>query len=106
MEIKQININNFENEVTNQKSVVLLDFWAPWCGPCRMLAPILEDLAVSFDNKIVIGKVNVDENREIALKYQISAIPTILLFKDGALIKQIVGLRSVEDLSDEINSIL
>ena len=71
-----------------------------------MLAPILEDLAVSFDNKIVIGKVNVDENREIALKYQISAIPTILLFKDGALIKQIVGLRSVEDLSDEINSIL
>ena len=90
MFLNTIDNTNFENLVTNNSGITLLDFWAPWCGPCRMLTPIIEELAENFKDKVTVGKVNVDDNRELALKYNISAIPTILIFKNGRLAKQII----------------
>jgi len=106
MFINTIDNTNFENLVTNNSGITLLDFWAPWCGPCRMLTPIIEELAENFKDKVTVGKVNVDDNRELALKYNISAIPTILIFKNGKLEKQIIGLRDLNSLTDELNSLL
>lgn len=106
MFLNTIDNTNFENLVTNNSGITLLDFWAPWCGPCRMLTPIIEELAENFKDKVTVGKVNVDDNRELALKYNISAIPTILIFKNGRLAKQIIGLRDLNSLTDELNSLL
>lgn len=106
MFLNTIDNTNFENLVTNNSGITLLDFWAPWCGPCRMLTPIIEELAENFKDKVTVGKVNVDDNRELALKYNISAIPTILIFKNGKLAKQIIGLRDLNSLTDELNSLL
>lgn len=106
MFLNTIDNTNFENLVINNSGITLLDFWAPWCGPCRMLTPIIEELAENFKDKVTVGKVNVDDNRELALKYNISAIPTILIFKNGRLSKQIIGLRDLNSLTDELNSLL
>lgn len=106
MFLNTINNTNFENLVINNSGITLLDFWAPWCGPCRMLTPIIEELAENFKDKVTVGKVNVDDNRELALKYNISAIPTILIFKNGKLERQIIGLRDLNSLTDELNSLL
>lgn len=93
MSIVSINSNNFESEVINTDSVVLVDFWADWCGPCKMLAPILED--ISNERKdIKICKVNVDEENELAIKYNIMSIPTIIAFKNGDIQKRVVGIQS------------
>ena len=106
MFLNTIDNTNFESLVINNSGITLLDFWAPWCGPCRMLTPIIEELAENFKDKVTIGKVNVDDNRELALKYNISAIPTILIFKNGKLEKQIIGLRDLDSLTNELNSLL
>ena len=106
MFLNTIDNTNFESLVINNSGITLLDFWAPWCGPCRMLTPIIEELAENFKDKVTVGKVNVDDNRELALKYNISAIPTILIFKNGKLEKQIIGLRDLDSLTDELNSLL
>ncbi len=82
---------NFQSEVLDHKGVVLVDFWAPWCGPCRMIAPILEELAEEYQGKVKIGKVNVDENQQYARNYGIASIPTLLLFKDGKLVDRAIG---------------
>lgn len=89
---------NFESEVIKSNLPVLLDFWAPWCGPCRMIAPMVEKLAGDYQGKLKVGKVNTDDNPETATKYRISAIPTLMIFKDGKLMEQIVGMRSKEEL--------
>jgi thioredoxin 1 len=89
---------NFAKEVLESTSPVLVDFWAEWCGPCKMISPILDELADEYDGKVKIGKVNIDEQQGVAAEYGIRAIPTLLLFHKGQVADQIVGLRSKRDL--------
>jgi thioredoxin 1 len=84
---------NFETEIANAEQPVLIDFWAEWCGPCRMVAPILDALAEDYDGKAKIAKLNVDENPEVSRRFNIRSIPTLLLFKDGELKETAIGLR-------------
>ena len=90
--IKNCNENDFENEVLKSNLPVLVDFWAEWCGPCKMLTPILEELSNEMKNEINVVKINLDENQDLAMKYSIRSIPTLLLFKEGNLIDTKVGL--------------
>ena len=89
---KQFTDSNFETEVLKSDKPVLVDLWAEWCGPCRMLTPIIEELHTEYEGKAVIGKMNVDENPEISAKYSVRSIPTILIFKDGELVDKQVGV--------------
>jgi thioredoxin 1 len=103
---KQFDVNSFEAEVLGGQGVALVDFWAPWCGPCRALGPIIEELAESYKGKATIGKVNVDENGELASRYGVMSIPTMLLFKDGELEEKIVGLRPKEELTEILDGLI
>ncbi len=97
--IMEFNGDNFETEVVKSDVPVLVDFWAPWCGPCKMITPIIEELAGEFDGKVKMGKVNVDNNQDLAAKFGIRGIPTVMLFKGGESINSFVGLRPKEDLA-------
>ena len=98
--------NNFHDEVINSQTPVLVDFWAEWCGPCRMVGPVVEEIAQEFEGKIKVGKVNVDENQATAAQYGIRSIPTLLFFKGGQLVNQIVGVQPKTKLVELINKIL
>ena len=100
--IVNVDYNNFNQEVEKSTVPVLVDFWAPWCGPCRAVAPILEQLAAKYDGKVKIGKLNVDEEPALASKFRVMSIPTLILFKGGNIVKQMIGLRSVQELEDMI----
>lgn len=93
---------NFSTEVLNFKGAVLVDFWAPWCGPCRMLSPMIAELAEEYKGRVKVAKLNTDENPEVASQFQISAIPALLFFKDGQLAEQLTGVRP----KPEIKSVL
>ena len=93
---------NFDQEVMKCEKSVLVDFWAPWCGPCQMMGPIIEELAKEMGDKAKIGKLNVDENQEIAQNFSVMSIPTIMIFKGGKMIKQLVGVQSKEALKEEL----
>ncbi len=99
MNIITITNDNFETEVLESKTPVLIDFWATWCGPCRMQGPVLDEIAAESDT-VKIGKVNVDEEQMLALKFGITSIPTLMLFKDGKEANKLVGLRSKEELKE------
>ncbi len=99
----EFNKSNFDTEVIKSDVPVLVDFWAPWCGPCKMIGPIIEELAGEFDGKAKIGKVNVDDNQELAGSFGIRGIPTVMLFKGGEVVNQFVGLKPKEDLVTALN---
>lgn len=105
-EILILTQENFDDEITRSEIPVLVDFWAPWCGPCRMLAPILEEIAEEFKGKLKVGKVNIDENLSLSQKYSIQSIPTLILFKDGKEANRLVGAMSKEKLKSSLEEIL
>jgi thioredoxin 1 len=106
MPLLDITDNNFKKEVLESSLPVLLDFWAPWCGPCKMIAPIIEELAREYEKKIKIGKINVDETQKIATNYGIMSIPTLMFFKNGKVLEQVVGALSKNDLKKKIEEVL
>ena len=97
---------NFETEVVKSEVPVLVDFWAPWCGPCKMIGPIIEELAGEYEGKAKVGKVNVDDNQDLAAKFGIRGIPTVVLFKGGEIAGSFVGLRPKEDLAGALDEAL
>ena len=94
----ELSLENFKEEVLNSEKPVLVDFYADWCGPCKMMAPIVEELATELDGKAKVGKINVDENSDIAVEYNVMSIPTLIIFKNGKEEKRLVGLRDKEEL--------
>lgn len=96
----------FDDQVVKARMPVLVDFWAVWCGPCKMQNPILEEVAKELEGKAMIAKVNVDENPAVAGKYGIMSIPTLMLFKGGQVIKQMIGVQSKETLLNEFNKVI
>ena len=100
-EVKTLTDATFDDEVGKAATPMIVDFWAPWCGPCRMVGPIIDEIAQEHGDKVAIGKVNVDENPGIASKFGIMSIPTIMMFKDGQPDKKIIGARSKADFERE-----
>jgi len=96
---------NFEAEVLKSKGIVLVDFFAPWCGPCKMMAPTIDKLAADYAGKVKIGKLNVDENQEVGMKFQIQSIPTIIIFKDGQMVDTLTGMQSADTLKQKLDSL-
>ena len=104
MSIKQVSSDSFEAEVLKSDSPVLVDYWAEWCGPCKMIAPILDEVSRDYADKLNVAKVNVDENQEIATKYGIRGIPTLMLFRNGAVVATKVGALSKSQLTAFLDS--
>ena len=104
--IAHITDSNFETEVLSSKGLVLVDFWAPWCGPCKMLAPVLESLDQEIGDKVAIKKLNTDENRVYPERYDIMGIPTMMIFKDGQLADSIVGFTNKEGILAKLQALL
>lgn len=101
-----LNGKNFEEEVLKSEQPVLVDFWAAWCGPCRMVGPTVEQIAKEYNDKIKVGKLNVDEHQEVAAKYGVMSIPTFMIFKKGKTVSQFVGAQPKEKFVEEINKVL
>lgn len=102
----QLTDASFESEVLKADKPVLVDFWAPWCGPCRMLSPLVEELSKEYDGKIKVAKINIDDNTEVATRFQISSIPTMLFFKDGKVQDQLVGVHQKPVIKKRLDALL
>jgi thioredoxin 1 len=103
--VKEFTDTNFESEVLKSTQPVLVDFWAEWCGPCLRLAPTIEKLAEDYAGKVKVGKVNTDANHAVSMKYGISSIPTVILFKDGEVVQRIVGLRGEREFKQVLDEV-
>ena len=103
---RDVTDTTFEQEVLQAGKPVLVDFWAPWCGPCRMVAPVVEELAEEYAGKVEFVKVNTDENPEISVKYGIRSIPTLLVFKGGQPVGEIIGFRPKSDLKKRLDAVV
>jgi len=104
--ILTIDEKNFKSEIVDSKIPTLVDFWAPWCGPCHVMSPIIEEVAKEYEGKVKVGKINVDENQVLASQYGIMSIPTILIFKAGKIASQIVGARPKSELTDAVSKVI
>lgn len=102
----ELNEKNFDEEVLQSDIPVMVDFWAAWCGPCRMLAPVVEQLAEDFEGRVKVAKLNVDEAQSVAAKYRVASIPTIIFFKNGEIVNQLVGARPLEELQASLEELL
>jgi thioredoxin 1 len=102
----EVNESKWEQEVQNAKGLVLVDFWAVWCGPCKMVAPIVDELSTEYEGRVKVAKLNTDENPGIASRYQIMGIPTLLFFKDGKPVDKIVGAAPKKQYKDKIDTLL
>ncbi len=100
----EITDQSFQETVLNSDKPVLVDFWAVWCGPCRMLGPIIEEVAEEFEGKAVVGKVDVDNNQQVSVDYGIRNIPTVLIFKNGEVVDKIVGVQPKEVISEKLSA--
>ena len=100
MSVKKINKENFESEILKARKTAIVDFYADWCGPCKMMSPIIDEIAQ--DENIVVGKINVDENQELAIKYDVMSIPTIIIFKNGNQVKRFVGVQNKNDILNSL----
>lgn len=104
--ISALSNDNFETTIKDSGTPVLVDFWAPWCGPCKAIAPILEEIAEEMAGKVKIYKVDVDESQEVAARYNIRAIPTLIVFKNGSVVDQMIGMTSKSDLKSKLSALL
>lgn len=102
----EVRDNNFEEEVLESSTPVLVDFWAPWCGPCRMVAPVVEEIARDYNNRLKVAKVNVDDNPDTASRFGIMSIPTLILFKEGKPVETLVGFQPKDKLAQKIELLL
>ena len=98
--------SNFQETAIENDGVAVVDFWAEWCGPCRMITPIIEELAKEYDGKVTVGKLNVDHNQDTSMKYNVRSIPTILILKNGEVVDKQVGLTTKKALQDKIEAAL
>ena len=105
LNIVNLTQDNFAKEVLESPTPILVDFWAEWCGPCKMIAPVLDELADEYDGRVKIGKVNIDNEQGLAAEYGVRAIPTLLLFQNGQVAEQIVGLKSKRDLKNSFDKV-
>ena len=104
MEVIKLNNENFNKEVKESSKLVLIDFYADWCGPCKMMSPIIDEIANEVDDRVKICKLNVDESQNIAIEYNVMSIPTLIIFKNGVMINNIVGLRQKQEILNIINN--
>ncbi|HHU31884.1 MAG TPA: thioredoxin [Clostridia bacterium] len=106
MSIVQVSASNFKEEVLDADKPVLVDFWAAWCGPCRMIAPVVEQIAEEYNGKLKVAKLNVDENPSIASQYEVMSIPTLFVFKDGDVASRLIGYMPKDRLKQAIDQVL
>ena len=102
MSVLTITEENFENEVLKSEGVVLIDFYADWCGPCKMMSPVINEIAKELQGNVKVGKINVDNNQELAIKYDVMSIPTIIIFKNGMPVKSFIGVTNKQEIVDAL----
>ena len=102
MSVLKLENANFEDEVLNDQGKVLVDFYADWCGPCKMMSPVIDEIAEKLNGSVKVGKINVDENQELAIKYQVMSIPTIMIFNNGIPVKTFIGVTEEQEILDAL----